>query len=70
MTQRHILTASQAFAAAAEFAKNGQFEQAEMLYRAALTSEPHQFEGLHSLGLLLLDRNRLQEAEDFLSGRG
>jgi predicted TPR repeat methyltransferase len=45
---------------------NGQLAEAEILYRKILAEIPAQFDAVHNLGVLLIQRGRNDEALDFL----
>jgi hypothetical protein len=56
----NMLTAAQALAAAVMLRQANRPAEAERLYRAVLVSNPEQFDSLHGLGVLLLQRNAPQ----------
>jgi tetratricopeptide (TPR) repeat protein len=58
----NVPTAAQALTAAVRLRQANRPADAERLYRLVLASEPEHFDGLHGLGVLLLQRNAAQEA--------
>jgi tetratricopeptide (TPR) repeat protein len=54
------------FQQAAEFHRQGQLQDAESLYKAALSADPEHFAAAHSLGVLYLQRGQPDRATDSL----
>jgi len=53
---------SESFQTAFALHQQGQFDEAEPLYRKALEAQPDHFEALNNLGLLLARQGKLDEA--------
>ena len=50
---------------ALEAQKNGQFKEAEDLYRKIISTEPTNFDALHMLGIVCCQNGKISEADKF-----